>query len=49
MLGQIKEATKKSRACLLYRMVFTLIFVEFGVDSEGEDARKLPHTNKYNE
>lgn len=49
MLSQIKEIVKKSRACLPYGIVFTLIFPEFGVDCSGEDARKLPHTNRYNE
>lgn len=29
MLSKIKEATKKSRICLRYGMVFTLIFIEF--------------------
>lgn len=30
-------------------MVFTLIFAQFGVKCEGEDARKLLHTKRYNE
>lgn len=53
MLRQIKEAAKKSRAYLPYGMVFILyeliIFTEFGVYFDGEDARRLLHTNHYNE
>lgn len=41
MLSKIKEAIKKSRACLPYRMVFALIFIELGVDNSGEDAKKF--------
>lgn len=49
MLEQNKEATKKSIACLPYGMVFTLIFSKFRVSLEGEDAKRLLHTNHYNE
>lgn len=48
MLRQIKEAMKKSRTCLSYGMVFILIFINFAVDCEGEDGRKLLHTDRYN-
>ena len=49
MLNQMKEAAKGKRACLPYGMVFTLIFNEFGVSLEGEIAKKLLHTDTYNE
>lgn len=49
MLGQIKEATKRSRACLPYGMVFTLIFIKFGVSLDGEDAKRLLHIDHYNQ
>lgn len=49
MLGQIKEVAKKSRACLPYSLVFTLIFSEFKVNCDGEDAKKLLHIDRYNE
>ena len=49
MLNQMKEAAKGKRACLPYGMVFTLIFNDFGVSLEGEIAKKLLHTDTYNE
>lgn len=49
MMSQIKEAIKKSIACLPYGMVFTLIFKEFGMDYSGEDAKRLLHIDTYNE
>ena len=49
MLTQMKEAAKGKRACLPYGMVFTLIFNDFGVSLEGEIAKKLLHTDTYNE
>lgn len=41
MSSQIKEAMKKTRACLPYRMVSTLIFQELNIDYIGEDAKRL--------
>ena len=38
----------KSQACLPYGMVFTLIFMEAGIDLEEEDCKTLKHTNFYN-
>lgn len=49
MLSQIKEVAKKSRACVPYEMIFTLIFQEFGIDYTRKDARRLLHANRYNE
>lgn len=49
MLSQIQEVAKKSRACLPYGIVFTLIFLEFGINYIGENARRLLHIDKYNE
>lgn len=48
MLGQIKEAAKKFRACLPYGMVLALIFYKFGIDY-GEDTKRLLHKDKHNE
>lgn len=47
IISQIKEAVRKSRACLPYGMVFTLIF-EFDIDYIKEDAMSLLHTDWYN-
>lgn len=49
MSNQIKDATKRSRACLPYRMVFSLIFTKFSVRLEGEDSKRLMHRDHYNE
>lgn len=49
MLSQIKEAAEKCRACLPYGMVFTLIFQEFIIDCNRENARRLLYTDRYNE
>lgn len=49
MLSQIKEATNKSRTCLPYGMILTLIFEEFRINYTREDARRLLHTDRYNE
>lgn len=49
MLEKIKDAAKRSRACLFYGMVFTLIFIKFGVGLEGDDLKRMMHTNYYNE
>lgn len=49
ILAQAKEANRKSKICLPYDMVFTLIFQEFGVDYTEEDARRLLYIDRYNE
>ena len=48
MLQQIKDMANRSKACLPYSMVFTLIFKDFRVDLEGEDFRELMRTDYFN-
>ena len=49
MLEQIKSTAgkAKTKACLPYDMVFTLVFVDAGIDLDGEDFKSLTHTDYY--
>ncbi|EHA8586206.1 hypothetical protein COCNU_scaffold000057G000010 [Cocos nucifera] len=49
MLQQLKDTASKSKACLPYGMIFSLIFKDFQVNLECEDFKKLAHTDYINE
>ena len=48
MLQQLKDTANKSKACLPYGMILTLIFKEFQVNLEGKDFKKLAHIDYIN-
>ena len=48
MLQHIKDMANRSKACLPNGMVFTLIFMDSQVILEGEDFKRLVHTNHFN-
>ena len=42
VVGRLKE-----KAYLPYDMIFTLLFINVGIDLDGEDPKSLTHTNYY--
>ena len=48
MLQNIKDVANRSRTCLPYAMVFTLIFRDSLVDLEGEDYKEMVYTDYLN-
>ena len=49
MIEQIRSAARRSKtkAYLPYGMVFTLTFIDAGIDLDGEDFKSFTHTDYY--
>ena len=47
MIGQMKETIKRAKIYLPYGMVFTLLFQAAHTNLNGEDERKLHHSDTY--
>lgn len=47
MMIQMREATKRMKACLLYGMILTTMFETFGISLKSESFKKLLSYDEY--